>query len=92
VQQWLWDFLVAIIAIIGVLITFNMFMKTTALIISSTAFSFYPAPDQEFYFEGDYTEVAREYYPDTKPETFDPNDILYQAILKEILDGKHNLK
>lgn len=80
------------IAKIGVLITSNMFIKTTAIVISSAALSLQPGKNQEFYLEGDYTEVAREYYPDTKPETFDPNDILYQAIIKEILDGKHNLK
>lgn len=69
-----------------------MFIQTTAIVISSAALSLQPGKNQEFYFEGDYSEVAREYYQDSKSETFDPNEILYQTIIKEIIDGKHKLK
>lgn len=68
-----------------------MFIQTTAIILSSSALSVYPA-QQEFYLDGDYTEVARLYYQDHNTEAFDPNEILYQEIIKEIIDGKHKLE
>lgn len=38
-----------------------------------------------FIFDGDYTDVAQEYLDKNKPQVpFDPNEILYKAIIKEI--------
>lgn len=92
-QQLLWVLLAVITALIKVLSihNINMFIKTTAIILSSTALSIHPE-QQEFYLDGDYTEVARIYYQDYNTKTFDPNEILYQEIIKEIIDSKHKLE
>ena len=68
-----------------------MIVKTTAIILSSSALSVYPV-HQEFYLDGDYTEIARLYYQDHNTEAFDANENLYQTIIKEIIDGKHVLE
>jgi len=88
----LWDLLAVTIATIKVLTISKMFIQTTAIILSSTALSVSSLKEREFYLEGDYSEVARLYYQDHNTETFDPNEILYQTIIKEIIDGKHKLE
>ena len=41
-----------------------------------------------FYLEGDYSQEAKDYMDSRKPleYCFDPNDILYRAIAKELED------
>jgi hypothetical protein len=44
--------------------------------------------DKQFVFDGDYTDVAQEYLDKNKSkDSFDPNEILYNAIIKEILEN-----
>lgn len=41
-----------------------------------------------FYLEGDYSQEAKDYMDSRKPSEycFDPNDILYRTIAKELED------
>lgn len=47
--------------------------------------------EQMFYFDGDYSQIAQEYYSkDQQRDNYD-SKILYDIIAKEIEQGKHNL-
>lgn len=63
-----------------------------SIILSTSILSCnYGIDQQAFYFEGDYTQVAQEYYDKNKiTEELDSN-ILYEIISKEIQEGKHKL-
>jgi hypothetical protein len=58
--------------------------------IASIILSAIPAqPIQEvFYFDEDYSTVAREYYPIKIEDTFDPNDFMYKLIIKELEENE----
>ena len=63
-----------------------------SIILSTSILSYdYGIDQQVFYFEGDYTQVAQEYYNKDKPVEKTDSSILYDVISKEIEEGKHNL-
>jgi|LakMenE01Jun11ns_1017448.scaffolds.fasta_scaffold9908177_5 hypothetical protein len=63
-----------------------------SIILSSSILSYETIIDnnkQIFYFDGDYSQVAKEYY--NKKDNKNDSNILYDVIAKEIEEGKHNL-
>lgn len=56
-------------------------IKITTIIILSGTLSFDRKEPEVFYLEGDYSDVAYEYYKVDKQE--DLTDLLYKTILKE---------
>lgn len=59
-------------------------LKPIILILSCTIPTEYKE-QQVFYFDNDYSEVAREYIKNNlHQETFDPNDFHYKLLIKEL--------
>ena len=63
-----------------------------SIILSSSLLSYETSIDnkQVFYFDGDYSQVAKEYYNKEDNQRND-SSILYDIIAKEIQEGKHKL-
>ena len=65
-------------------------MFKQALIILVLSDSNYITNEKTIYLSGDYTEEAKQCSMKNKcPEPFDPNDLLYKTIIKEIEQEDH---
>lgn len=65
-------------------------MFKPALLILILSDTNYITSEQTFYLSGDYTEEARQCMIQNKlPEPFDPNNLLYETIIKEIEQENH---
>jgi len=42
-----------------------------------------------YYFDGDYSEVAKQYSHNDTKETFDPNDFMYKILIKEWIENNN---
>jgi hypothetical protein len=63
-----------------------MFKQTSLIILSMIPTQ---KEHQIFYFTGDYSVVAKEYY-ETKETRFDPNDFMYKLIYKEYQESNQH--
>jgi hypothetical protein len=60
-------------------------IKTISTIIIITLPPITNSPNETFYFDGDYTECAKEYLEKNQSEKpYDINNVLYDAIAKEL--------
>jgi len=67
-----------------------MFIQTTSIIITSTAMAILPCQEKVFYLDGDYNDVAYDQSQKNSTNNFDYQEIIYDTMIKELLEKKRN--